>query len=197
MIDEAEQLLGDPDPCEAAAVCFDILGFFPEHEGAHKLIRRAVREGNLIRDYRRALSRLIDERDDRPWQQHRRLALSFRYFSRWVGWERENEDEGEDELGGPSDVRAYLEQGHRQLLQDYLGGQAKGADLSWQIFREAIRLSKDTCKTMMWIGKEYAQQGYFAESADVLGELLNRYPKDEDAYFEESDDDEGEDIEEG
>ena len=70
MIEEAEQLLTDeedPGPCEAAGVCFDILALFPEHEGAHALIWRAYRDGNLIRDNRRALSRLIDEWDDRPW----------------------------------------------------------------------------------------------------------------------------------
>ena len=75
MLEEAERLLvdeDDPGPCEAAAVCFDILALFPEHEDAHKFIQRAYRDGNLIRDNRRALSRLIDEWDDRPWQQRRR-----------------------------------------------------------------------------------------------------------------------------
>ena len=86
MLEEAERLLTDeedPGPCEAAALCFDILALFPEHEGAQQLIQRAYRDGTLIRDNRRALSRLIDEWDDRPWQQRRRLALSFGYVSRW------------------------------------------------------------------------------------------------------------------
>ena len=86
MLEEAERLLTDeedPDPCGAAAVCFDILTLFPEHEAAKQFIQRAYRDGNLIRDNRRALSRLIDEWDDRPWQHRRRLALSFGYVSRW------------------------------------------------------------------------------------------------------------------
>jgi hypothetical protein len=32
---------------------------------------------------------------------------------------------------------------------------------------------------MFWVGKEYAQQGYFAEAVDVLEELLRKYPDDQ------------------
>lgn len=154
---------------------------FPDHEGAQKLIQRAYRDGNLIRDKRRALSRLIDEWDDRPWQGHRRLALSFGYLSRWEGMHREYEEGFEHEREGPEDVKTYLHTGHLQLLEDYLGGQAKGAEGAWQIFQEAIRLSQDPHETMFWVGKEYAQQGYFAESVDVLEDLLRKYPEDQDA----------------
>jgi hypothetical protein len=184
MLEEAVQLLtdeDDPGPCEAAAVCFDILALFPEHEDAQQFIQRAYRDGSLIRDNRRALSRLIDEWDDRPWQQHRRLALSFGYVSRWEEKYREDEEGFEDEREGPADVKTYLHTGHLQLLEDYLGGQAKGAEGAWQIFQEAIRLSQDPHATMFWVAKEYARQGYFAESVDVLEELLSRYPDDQSA----------------
>jgi tetratricopeptide (TPR) repeat protein len=184
MMEEARRLLTqevDPEPCEAAGVCFDILALFPEHEGAQELIQRAYRDGNLIRDNRRALSRLIDEWDDRPWQQRRRLALSFGYVSRWEENYREYLEGFEEEGGGPNDVITYLHTGHLQLLEDYLGGQAKGAEGAWQIFQEAIRLAKDPHATMFWVGKEYAQQGYFAESVDVLEELLRKYPDDQPA----------------
>ena len=182
MMEEAERLLADeedPDPCGAAAVCFDILALFPEHEGALKFVSRAYGDGNLIRDNRRALSRLIDEWDDRPWQQHRRLALSFGYVSRWDDNYHEDEEGVDDEREGPEDVKTYLHTGHLQLLEDYLGGQAKGAEGAWQIFQEAIRLSQDPHATMFWVGKEYAQQGYFAESVDVLEALLRKYPEDQ------------------
>jgi tetratricopeptide (TPR) repeat protein len=76
------------------------------------------------------------------------------------------------------DIKTYLRTGHLQLLEDYLGGQAKGAEGAWQIFQEAIRLSQDPHATMFWVGKEYAQQGYFAEAVDVLEELLRRFPDD-------------------
>ncbi len=184
MLEEAERLLTnaeDPGPCEAAGVCFDVLALFPEHEGAKKLIEHAYRDPDLIRDNRRALSRLIDEWDDRPWQQHRRLALSFGYVSRWDARHREYEEGFEHEREGPEDVKKYLHAGHLQLLEDYLGGQAKGAEGAWQIFQEAIRLSKDPHAAMYWVGKQYAEQGYFAEAVDVLEELLRNYPDDKDA----------------
>lgn len=184
MMVEAERLLTDEDdldPCGAAGICFDILALFPEHEAAKKLIERAYRDPNLIRDNRRALSRLIDEWDDRPWQQRRRLALSFGYVSRWDARHREYEEGFEHERQGPEDVKDYLHAGHLQLLEDYLGGQTKGAESAWQIFQEAIRLSKDPHAAMYWVGKQYAEQGYFAEAVDVLEELLRQYPSDGDA----------------
>jgi tetratricopeptide (TPR) repeat protein len=184
MMEEAERLLtdeDDPGPCEAAGVCFDILALFPDHEGAQKLIERAYRDPLLIRDNRRALSRLIDEWDDRPWQARRRLALSFGYVSRWDARHREFEEGFEDEREGPQDVKKYLHAGRLQLLEDYLGGQTKGAEGAWQIFQEAIRLSRDPHAAMYWVGKHYAEQGYFAESVDVLEELLRNYPNDKDA----------------
>ena len=182
MLEEAERLLtdeADPDPCGAAAVCFDILVLFPEHEESLNFIDRAYRDRNLIRDNRRALSRLIDEWDDRPWQHRRRLALSFGYVSRWEEKYREDLEDFEDEREGPDDVSTYLHTGHLQLLEDYLGGQTKGAESAWQIFQEAIRLSRDPHATMLWVGKEYAQQGYFAESVDILEDLLRQYSNDQ------------------
>lgn len=184
MMIEAERLLtdeDDPDPCEAAGVCFDILALFPEHQSARDLIRHAYRDPNLIRDNRRALSRLIDEWDDRPWQQHRRLALSYGYVSRRDARHDEYEEGSETERDGPEDVKKYLYAGRMQLLEDYLGGQSKGAEGAWQIFQEAIRLSKDRHATLFWVGKHYAKQGYFAESVDVLEELLREFPEDKDA----------------
>jgi hypothetical protein len=182
MMEKAEHLLtdeNDPDPCGAAAICFDILALFPEHQAAKNFIQRAYRDRNLIRDNRRALSRLIDEWDDRPWQGQRRLALSFGYVSRWEDKYREDFEAYDDEWEGPEDVRTFLHTGHLQLLEDYLSGQTKGAEGAWQIFREAVRLSKDPHVTMFWVGKEYAQQGYFAESVDVLEDLLRKYPEDQ------------------
>jgi hypothetical protein len=78
-------------------------------------------------------------------------------------------------------VKKYLHAGRIQLLEDYLGGQTKGAEGAWQIFQEAIRLSADRHATLFWVGKLYAEQGYFAESVDVLEELLRQFPNDKDA----------------
>lgn len=183
LLAEAEALLADeeePDPSEAAALCFEVLALFPEHTGAAELVYRAYCDPWLIRDNRRAIERQIDEWDDRPWQQRRRLALSFRFMSRWDGFYREYDEGREEERLGPADVRAMLDEGHGQLLEDYLVGVARGAEIAWPIFQEAIRRSNNPRLTMLWVAKEYANLGYFAEAADVLADLLAQYPNDED-----------------
>jgi len=73
----------------AAALCFDVLALFPDCAEASELVYELFCDEWTIYDNRVAIQRNIDEWDDRPWQQRRRLALSFRFMSRWQGWERE------------------------------------------------------------------------------------------------------------
>jgi len=71
---------------EAAALCFEVLALFPDCEEARELVYQMFCDEWTIYDNRVAIQRMIDEWDDRPWQQRRRLALSFRFMSRWEGW---------------------------------------------------------------------------------------------------------------
>src|SRR3989304_3104584 len=96
---EGQWYCGQPD---AAALCFDILALFPECKEASDLVYELFCDEWTIYDNRVAIQQNIDEWDDRPWQQRRRLALSFRFMSRWVGWEREYEAGYEEELNGPA-----------------------------------------------------------------------------------------------
>lgn len=172
---EAEQLAEEPfGQPDAAARCFDILAEFPNHAAAADLVYRAFCHPDLIREQRKALSRLIDEWDDRPWQQRRRLALSFGHMSRWPGQGREYE--GVQVL--PNDVAEMLEEGKGQLLQDYLLGQTKGSELAWPIFQAAFRRTSNPALAMLWVGELYADQGFFAESVEVLADLLAQFPTD-------------------
>lgn len=182
LLAEADELMAgdDKDPSGAADLCFEVLALFPEHLEAAERIYRAFCDPWLIRDNRRAIERQIDEWDDRPWQQRRRLALSFRFMSRWDGFYREYDDDREEERLGPADVRPMLDEGHGQLLEDYLVGVERGAELAWPIFQEAIRRSNNPRLARLWVGKEYANLGYFAEAADVLTDLLAGHPGDED-----------------
>ena len=178
MMEEAERLLtdeDDPGPCEAAGVCFDILALFPEYIGAQKLIWRAYRDGALIRDNRRALSRLIDEWDDRPWQQRRRLALSFRFMRRWEGWEREYRKGHKVERDSLPDVAKILEEGKMELLGAYCLGDEECTDYAWSIFADALNKTSDPRTALLWIGKTYADLGFFADAAEALGELCSRF----------------------
>lgn len=162
---------------DAAALCFEVLAHFPQLKEAAELVLEAFSDPWLIRDNRKAIGRHLDEWDDRPWQQRRRLALSFRYTCRWEGRYRQY-DESDDVV--PQDVRVMLEEGRGQLLQDYLLGQSRGGEMAWQIFLEAFKRTARPEVAMLWVGHLYADQGYFAESVDVLEMLLAQFPQSED-----------------
>lgn len=182
MLAEAETLLAEDDfnQPDAAALCFEILALFPDHEEASALVLRAFSDPQLIRDNRKAIGRLIDEWDDRGWQQRRRLALSFRYMCRWEGQYREYDDTYADEVM-PADVKTILEEGKKQLIQDYLMGTGQGSEAAWHIFQEAFRRTTNLRAAMLWVGELYADQGYFAESVEVLMDLLTQFPQADDA----------------
>lgn len=182
MLAEAEALLAEDgfSQADAAAKCFEILALFPDHEAATALVLRAFSDTQLIRDNRKAIGRLIDEWDDRAWQQRRRLALSFRYMCRWEG-QYHQYDRGHESEMVPTDVATILQEGKGQLIQDYLLGQAQGNEAAWHIFQEAFRRTNDPQAAMLWVGELYADQGYFAEAVEVLTDLLVQFPKGDEA----------------
>jgi len=110
---------------DAAGICFDVLALFPDCEEAKELVYELFCNEWTIYDNRVAIQRNIDEWDDRPWQQRRRLALSFRFMSRWEGWEREYRKGHKVERDSIPDVAKILEEGKIvciPILQD-----------SWQV----------------------------------------------------------------
>jgi tetratricopeptide (TPR) repeat protein len=144
------------------------------------LVLEAFSDPWLIRDNRKAIGRHVDEWDDRPWQQRRRLALSFRYTSRWEGRYRQYDESIDSDDVLPQDVREMLEEGRGQLLQDYLLGQSRGSEMAWPIFLEVFKRAAKPETAMLWVGHLYADQGYFAEAVDVLEMLLAQFPRSED-----------------
>lgn len=171
MLDRAEEMIinGD-DPTAAAALCYEVLALFPDHVEAAELVYKAMCNPRLIRDMRRAIEHHIDEWDDRPWQERRRLALSYRFVSCW------NQKYASYLMGDtvmwPEDVHEMAEEGRQQLLQDSLLDQSRGAELAWGIFAEAIRRTHDPGKMLLSAGCLYADQGYFAEAIDMLQRAL-------------------------
>jgi hypothetical protein len=99
---------------------------------------------------------------------------------RWEGQYREYDKTYTGELL-PSDVASILEEGKKQLIQDYLLGQAQGSEAAWHIFQEAFRRTNHLRSAMLWVGELYADQGYFAESVEVLADLLTQFPQADDA----------------
>jgi tetratricopeptide (TPR) repeat protein len=165
---------------EAAALCFDVLAIVPDLKEAADLVLEAFSDPRLIRDNRKAIGRHVDEWDDRLWQQRRRLALSFRYTSRWDGRLRRYDESAEIDDVMPQDVHAMLDEGRGQLLQDYLLGQSRGSEMAWPIFLDAFKRTAEPEVAMLWVGHLYAEQGYFAEAVDVLEMLLTDFPQSAD-----------------
>jgi len=96
-------------------------------------------------------------------------------MSRWEGWEREYEDRRESELNGPADVAKILEEGKIELLGAYCLGDEECSDYAWSIFADGLDKTSDPHTALLWIGKTYADLGFFADSAEALGELCSRY----------------------
>jgi tetratricopeptide (TPR) repeat protein len=183
MLAEARLLMAEDDftAPDVAAICYEVLTLFPDCQEASGLILESFNDPWVIRENRKALGRLIDEWDDRSWQERRRLALSFRSMSRWEGQYREYDSAIDPEDILPSDVKDLLEEGRGQLLQDYLLGESKGGEVAWPIFQEAIKRTHRPRAAMLWVADLYADQGYFAESVDVLETLLAQFPLDNEA----------------
>jgi hypothetical protein len=158
---------------DAATLCFDVLALFPECKEASDLVYELLCDEWTIYDNRVAIQQNIDEWDDRPWQQRRRLALSFRFMSRWDG-----KYEAMMERGGPKDVRKILHEGKMELLGAYCLGDEECTDYAWSIFADAIKKAKDPQATLHWIGWQYADLGFFADAAEALGELCSRFNDD-------------------
>jgi len=160
---------------DAAGLCFDMLALFPDCEEAKELIYELFCDEWTIYDNRVAIQRNIDEWDDRPWQQRRRLALSYRFMSRWEGWEREYQKGYKAERDGPPDVRKILEDGKMELLGAYCLGDEECTDYAWSIFADALNKTSNPHTALLWIGKTYADLGFFADAAEALGELCSRF----------------------
>jgi hypothetical protein len=160
---------------DAAALCFDVLSLVPGHREAAGLVYELFCDEWMIYDNRNALQQHIDEWDDRPWQQRRRLALSFRFMSRWDGRYREYEKGYERERDGPPDVADWLDKGKGQLLHAYCLGDEDCTNFAWPLFVEAFSRTTDLRHALLWVGKQYADLGFFADAVEVLAELCSRF----------------------
>ncbi len=160
---------------DAAALCFDVLALFPDCCEASDLVYDLFCDEWLIYDNRNAVQQNIDEWDDRPHQQRRRLALSFRFMSRWEGWDREYVKGYKVERTGPRDVAKFLHQGHMLLLEAYCLGDEECTNYAWTPFMQAVEKTNDPRHALLWIGKQYADLGFFADACEVLLELCSRF----------------------
>jgi len=62
-----------------------------------------------------------------------------------------------------------------ELITAYCLGDDECTDYAWTIFAEALEKTRKPELTLFWIGKQYADLGFFADAAETLGELCSRF----------------------
>ncbi|MDW8328291.1 MAG: hypothetical protein RMK99_17160 [Anaerolineales bacterium] len=159
---------------DAAAKCFDVLALFPDCVEAAELVYELFCDEWLIYDMRNLLQQHIDEWDDRPHQQRRRLALSWRFSSRWEGKYTAPRFPRPGRRAR-SKTEQLLDEAHRRLLEAYCLGDEEATAFAWPLFVEAIAHSDDPRATLLAVGFQYADLGFFGDSVEVLAELCSRF----------------------
>lgn len=159
---------------DAAALCFEVLAEHPDCVEASDLVAEIFRDPWTIYENRKAIQRMIDEWDDRPHQHRRRLALSFRYMSQpeWMDDDFAGALDGLE--GNLGDVNALLQQGKLQLLEAYCLGDEECVNYAWPAFMRAVGRAANPIAALWWIGRLYADLGFFADAVEVLGDLCSR-----------------------
>ena len=171
LIKEADHFITHHDWDEAAVRCYQVLAMEPESaSGQHKL-RQIYLQRDLVDDMRSAVLRLGEPDDASPHLQRRRLAFSYRVLSRWDGWLKADlESTPVDELEEVAHILnlANLHGDSRKLLQ------------AWSSYVEAAeRHPRLRHAIQWWMAEQYAQRGFFADAAEVLGEMLRAGYSDE------------------
>jgi tetratricopeptide (TPR) repeat protein len=175
LIKQAEHYFAHHDWDEAAVRCYTILALDCDNAEAQRRLQQIYLQRELVEDMRHAVLRLTDPEDASPHQHRRRLAFSYRVLSRWEGWLQDDHDR--TPLG-------CLEEVARVLNAAYLHGEDGELQDAWTRYVEACQRRPAQREAIQWwMAKQYAQRGFFADAAEVLGEMLSRAPDDMDTRY--------------
>lgn len=173
LIKQAEHFIDHRDWDEAAVRCYQILALDGSNADAQQKLRLIYLQRELVDDMRHALQRLSDPYDASPHQYRRRLAFSYKVLSRWEGWLNDDlEQTPVDDLEEVAQIldAAYLRGDDDDLLE------------AWNLYVAACAKYAQGRQTIQWwMTKQYAQRGFFADAAEVLGEMLWRGPDGQEA----------------
>lgn len=168
LIKQAEHFIDHRDWDEAAVRCYQVLALEAGNAEAQQKLRLIYLQRELVDDMRNAVQRLSDPDDASPHQYRRRLAFSYRVLSRWEGWL------GDDVEQTPVDD---LEEVAQILNAAYLHGDDDDLLEAWNRYVAACAQYPNGRQAIQWwMAKQYAQRGFFADAAEVLGEMLGRAP---------------------
>lgn len=165
---------------DAISACFDILADYPQCTEASDLVYEIFCDEWMIYDQRCALQKSIEEWDDRPHQQRRRLAHSFAYLTRnpdFSDWEEIPYIDQESDMHQFESrvTMQYLSDGKEQLGEAYCLGDEEAAEYAWPRFMQAIENAHDPLYVERMIAKQYVELGYFADAVEVLLDLVSKH----------------------
>lgn len=170
IIEQVNDLLEDEWEWDAASTkAYEALAIDPTYGRAANALLRCYLTHNALREMQHVLIKLFNPDDEERFnQRHRIAAYSYRVLSRadlWLEWD----DELPPELAG---VKELMEAGQRALRRAYFGGEERDLKEARAQFKAALDRAADRAGLMWYLARLYADQGYFADSAALLGALI-------------------------
>jgi hypothetical protein len=179
LIEQVNDLLEDEWEWDSAAEkAYEALAIDPTYGRAANALLRCYLTHNALREMQRTLMKMFDpEAADRFNQHHRIAAYSYRVLSRadfWLEWYGELPPE-------LSDVKDAVEAEEKALRRAYFGGEESDLKETRAQFKSALDRAADRSGLLWYLARVYADKGYFADSAALLGSLIAATPNHTDA----------------
>jgi hypothetical protein len=174
IIEQVNDLLEDEWEWDSAAEkAYEALVIDPTYGRAANALLRCYLTHHALREMQHALIKLFNPNDEERFNQRQRIAAySYRVLSRaefWLHW-----DEGvPPEL---ADVKGTIEAGQHALRRAYFSGEERDLQEARATFKTALDRAADRSGLMWYLARLYADKGYFADSAALLGALIAAVP---------------------
>jgi hypothetical protein len=172
LIEQVNALLEDEWDA-AAEKAYAALAIDPTYGRAANALLRCYLTHTALREMQHALIKLFNPEDDERFnQRHRIAAYSYRVLSRadfWLQWD-------EDVPPELADVKDSIEAGQHALRHAYFGGEERALQEARAQFKAALDRAADRAGLTWYLAQLYADKGYFADSAALLGALIGTLP---------------------
>lgn len=174
VIEQVNDLLEDEWEWDAAAEkAYEALAIDPTYGRAANALLRCYLTHNALREMQHVLIKLFNPDDEERFnQRHRIAAYSYRVLSRadfWLEWD----DELPPEF---ANVKEQMEAGQKALRHAYFQGEERDLKAARAQFKAALDRAVDRSGLMWYLARLYADKGYFADSAALLGAMIAAAP---------------------
>ena len=169
IIDRVNEILEDEwNWDEAAERAYQALVIDPTYGRAANAVLRCYLTKRALRDMQHALRHLFNPYEQAPNQTQRMLAFSYRVLSHadlWLAWTGKIPPE-------LADVEPLVQPGLEALNDAYCVAEQGAYEKARAAFAAALERCRDRPALMWFLAREYADKGYFADSAALLGALI-------------------------